>query len=468
VKPAAALLLFGVLQFVPAPSYGQEPLKATVELGSPSELKVDVRYHDPSELFARLKGSRIIPIWVSVKNISATPVEVGYRDVTLGLGDPSGVVRVGPVDAESVPKEFRNAAALGPVLRTLAGQGGDWAANPFSRRLSDGTLRPGQSKSGFVYFLRPESLSFTGVLTLGTTAHASEILTTAALQVTTPATRSASIIQDLINGTVRLGQAIWYGQPPFGKSYAVLFGVSDYDAQNNLPFVASDLTKMSDYLQREGFDKVVVVANKGVTVDTLRNIQEQLRVTLGPDDRLLVYYAGHGARVGDRGYIVLAASRGLALNPKTDVPMAEFMSWMSAQPVKQLLVILDACYSGSAVPGTTRDTSPIFEEVDRATLYRLSSGKGKFVMMAGTDKQLAHEGRDWNGGLFTYAILSGLQDKGSTAPGRPIITTYELYARAKRLVLEQVRAHGLDDQIPLLKDLSPAVSEGEFVFAAPR
>src|SRR5580765_1777452 len=150
----------------------------TVELGSPSELQLDVRYHDPAELFARLKGSRIIPIWVSVKNVSPRPVELRYRDVMVGLGDPGGIVRLHPIKADAVPGEFRRAAGLGPVLRTLVTQGGDGGANPFARALPDGTLKPGRSKSGFVFFLRPDGLSFTGVMTLGTAAHPSEILTT--------------------------------------------------------------------------------------------------------------------------------------------------------------------------------------------------------------------------------------------------------------------------------------------------
>jgi len=278
---------------------------------------------------------------------------------------------------------------------------------------------------------------------------------------------AGALVQSVISKAGELGYRIVNGPPPFGKSYAVLFGISDYTSRNDLPFVARDLDKMEAYLQQQGFDKIVRVTNKGVTADTLRNIQAQLKVTLKPDDRLLVYYAGHGARVGNKGFIVLAASQGLTVSPKTEVNMREFMSWMLNQPVKQLLVILDACYSGSAVGGETRATGPLFENVDQDTLYRLSSGKGKFVMTAGAEDQLALEGPDWQGGLFTYALLSGLRGKGASTSADPIITTYELFARAKALVLEEVKKRHLGEQIPLIRDVDPVVSKGEFVFVKP-
>jgi hypothetical protein len=39
-------------------------------LGEPPALEVELQYHDPSDLFTRLAGARVVPLWVVAKNIS--------------------------------------------------------------------------------------------------------------------------------------------------------------------------------------------------------------------------------------------------------------------------------------------------------------------------------------------------------------------------------------------------------------
>ena len=199
----------------------------------------------------------------------------------------------------------------------------------------------------------------------------------------------------------------------------------------------------------------------------MRNLQSHFAGKIGPNDRLLVYYAGHGQR-NEAGDAYLLLSKG------TRVPMSRFMSWIRGVKVKHLLVLLDAYYSGSVIGGTARD---VFDSLDRATqqqFYLLASQGSRFVITAGTANEVANEDARWDGGLFTAGFLKALESR--PAKQRGLITTHELYGGLKKFVLDEVVKNQLTAQTPLLQDLGygsdgknpPQVSRGEFVFVGGR
>ena len=91
------------------------------------------------------------------------------------------------------------------------------------------------------------------------------------------------------------------------------------------------------------------------------------------------------------------------------VAMTQFMSWIRAVKVKHLLVLMDACYSGSAIGGTRGDPPGDSDNATADRLMRLASRGSRFVITAGAGNERAHENLQWwQGGLFTYAVLTGL------------------------------------------------------------
>ena len=64
-----ALLAFASVALAPASADAQERFRMRVTLGTPPEFDVDLQYFDPSDLFARVKGSRVMPFWVSARNV---------------------------------------------------------------------------------------------------------------------------------------------------------------------------------------------------------------------------------------------------------------------------------------------------------------------------------------------------------------------------------------------------------------
>lgn len=459
-----SLVVFVALTFATV-AHGQDRFTAKVLLGAPTTFDVDLEYHDPGELDRRLNGSRVIPIWMSVKNVSGQTARFDYADVRLDVGGGPGQTALEPVTADQAREQLRRDGHYNLVVRLLASRD-RVTGEPFNRRLPDGSLGPGQSKRGYVFFFRRDGVPFHGFMAISTVGRVSELLPTARVDVpgAQAATRSADLVASAIN-------RIWHGPPPFGESYAILFGIAEYDAKTPLPGVSSDLAAMRAYLQSQGFKPAIVKANKDVTGDTLRDVQRHFSGKLTSQDRLLVYYAGHGRLFKDRGYLVLSASQD-TFDAKTNIPMDEFVFWMQALPVKHLLVILDACFAGAAIPGTTRaadfGTEHRLDGQDQEILRDLASAGGKFVLMAATDQQRANE--DKRGGLFTRALLTSLKEPGPDTSR--LVTTMGAFSRARDIVSKEVLQRRLEKQMPVFKDLGAvtqgsAPSKGEFVFVRP-
>jgi Caspase domain len=324
-----------------------------------------------------------------------------------------------------------------------------------------------------VFFVRPDAVPFTGFMALGTVEHKSEMLTTNTFEVRSPETESLALWA--LNWAKNKWDRVVNGEPPFNKSYALLLGVSDYKYMEKLSLVNDDLRKMQDFLLARGFH-VVRVQNEKLTLANLRSPQDYFADKINLNDRLLVYFAGHGVpqmvdgRV--RGYLALVnAPASGAIGRGDAIAMDDFVEWTDRIAAKHLLVLLDACFSGLAVRGFdvkveersggagTRASG----DADPKTLHRLSVEPGRYLLMAGSERQRAIASDKWSGGLFTHGVLQGLGGLADTQRDG-FVTTYELYPWLKDYVQKEAAAAG-KNLTPLLKDLGrDGASQGEFVF----
>ena len=97
----------------------------------------------------------------------------------------------------------------------------------------------------------------------------------------------------------KISNVLWAGKKaPFGRSVALLTGVSDYQHLTpDLPSVENDLRDMRKFLlQQGGFDEVFVIKNKNLDRNIVeRYIKQELPQRVGKEGRLLFYFSGHGA-----------------------------------------------------------------------------------------------------------------------------------------------------------------------------
>ncbi len=87
-------------------------------------------------------------------------------------------------------------------------------------------------------------------------------------------------------------------QPLYEKSYALIIGIDDYRNVPNLKTARFGAELMAKLLQeRYGFDEVLELYDDEATSADVRDAYADLRYMLEPDDRLVVYWTGHGVGI---------------------------------------------------------------------------------------------------------------------------------------------------------------------------
>ncbi len=124
--------------------------------------------------------------------------------------------------------------------------------------------------------------------------------------------------------------------------------------------------------------------------------------TAGPEDTVVISFAGHGAPDGS---LVLADTEIVRL-ADTALPMARLADAFKASKARAVLCILDCCFSGHA-PARVLE----IEAKPRSVLALADiAGEGRVLLAACTAEQAAWEQPGTGHGLLTYAILQALTD----------------------------------------------------------
>jgi uncharacterized caspase-like protein len=176
---------------------------------------------------------------------------------------------------------------------------------------------------------------------------------------------------------------------------------------------------------------------------------------MGPEDRLLVYFAGHGETVpvrgGEEGYFLPVDAEREAL-PASAVPMEDVRRIGRRVKPKHVLFLLDACFSGFSV---TRDVVP----TATTDAYLASAVREPVVQVVTAGRKGERAIEEGGHGLFTRRLLDGLRGLAD-AEGRGIITAAQLAAWLEPRVVR-------DSDGRMHPQYSKLDGEGQFVFVRP-
>jgi hypothetical protein len=247
------------------------------------------------------------------------------------------------------------------------------------------------------------------------------------------------------DGLASLPSAIQIPGPPrpHGTLRAVLVGVNGYQ-DKNIPALAAakaDAENLARALKTgEGHAVNAVRTNLFVDMQVtrdgiLKSVREAARST-GPDDTLLVFYAGHG--IDDRAAGQANAQLMLIMS---DTRLEEIgstaLSWDElAQALAEargtVVVVLDACHSGLAA-------SDAFATNDDVVSALVTRAGAPMVVLAGSKgRQLSLEDPKTKGGLFTTALVNAIaaertrRDREHTG----LVDLGGLYSAVKAKVME--------------------------------
>ncbi len=156
----------------------------------------------------------------------------------------------------------------------------------------------------------------------------------------------------------------------YSGSYALLIGVSRYEAWPRLNSVPSEVGRVETLLKKRGFTVVKVMDPDG---GHLQSAFESFIDKYGytPDNRLLFYFAGHGftRNNGAKGYLVPVD----APSPNKDeqgflrkaLPMNQVLAWSRDMEAKHALFLFDSCFSGTIFKTRALPNTP--PHISRAT-----------------------------------------------------------------------------------------------------
>jgi hypothetical protein len=250
---------------------------------------------------------------------------------------------------------------------------------------------------------------------------------------------------------------------PFGRSVAFLVGVSKYTyLEPQLPFVRNDIEDMRKFLlTKGGFDEVYVAQEEIVNRDLIEEYMKiKFPAMLNNRDRLLFYYAGHGADSGGKtGYMQFSKAKKRRFAGSQVLAIKDVSYWSSEIKINHLLFIFDCCASGLAF-APRGDNDHTYNKM----IATLSRNGSRIVMTAGTADEKTYEVR--GNGVFTRAFLNAAETGIADKYGDGFMTIDEIHARIKDEIA-QFSVKYKKKVTPKLWELNEAYYRGTFVFVNP-
>jgi hypothetical protein len=202
-------------------------------------------------------------------------------------------------------------------------------------------------------------------------------------------------------------------QPFYANSYALVMGIDAYKHLAPLSAAVRGAERLASALEEHYAFEVTLLADRRVTRDAVFEWLGAMAHDTGPDDRVLIYFAGHGMTRGsgvyERGYLGLAHSEPGRWH--TTLAMDDIIEEARFLKAKHLLYLLDCCFGGMALE--TRAAVDVPRELDyyltRPVRYAITAG-GKEVV----DDALA-PGMEQS--LFTHHLLEWLVGEHVRPPG---------------------------------------------------
>lgn len=216
----------------------------------------------------------------------------------------------------------------------------------------------------------------------------------------------------------------------FGRYYALVVGVQNYDHIAPLTTPIADAEAIADVLQRRyGFQTTLL---RNPDYYTLTGELARILSNRAPDDNVLIYYAGHGELDGAEGFWL---PRDATRNRESALPNGLLVSSVNQFAGRTLLVIADSCF-GAAMAAPREISGPLeYFPQDAASFL---TNKGRYVLSAGGETPVFDD--DGSGhSVFTSELLRVLENNDHVLTQRGLTEAVRVAVEqnSKRLGNEQ-------------------------------
>jgi formylglycine-generating enzyme required for sulfatase activity len=247
----------------------------------------------------------------------------------------------------------------------------------------------------------------------------------------------------------------------YDNSWAVIIGVNDYDKWPDLQYAVNDARAIRDRMLTLGFpeENIIYLTDAKATRDEINRILgDELRRKLGKNDRVFIYFAGHGQTEDlpggkQEGYIIPVDGDKSNLF-STCISMTSVRQFSDRMAAKHVFYAIDACYSGLALMRAGE-----MDPKDRQYMQKVARFPSRQLVTAGSaGEQVVEQGGH---GAFTKTLLIALEGSADKYPPFGVLTGSELGNYLKPTVSVETN----NAQTPQFGRLS--AGEGEFMFVLP-
>ena len=199
---------------------------------------------------------------------------------------------------------------------------------------------------------------------------------------------------------------------------ALLVGINEYECAGNLSACALDATALEGLLARneDGSPnyacRLLTSPKECVTRSLLRQIWGELFDNF--DEDILFYFSGHGTPTATGGHIVTQD----ATKHEPGLPMDELLLLANQSKAREVLLILDCCYSGAL-------GNPKHLQTPSAHTQQAYLREGVTILSASRSTEVAYEGTNGHS-VFTWLVLNAL--RGGAADVRGMVSAASIYA----------------------------------------
>jgi tetratricopeptide (TPR) repeat protein len=227
-------------------------------------------------------------------------------------------------------------------------------------------------------------------------------------------------------------------------SYAVIVGISRYRNladKEQLQFAERDAQSVfTALISPEGgnfhVENVHMLTGDKATLAAVRQeIGTWLPSVAKEDDRVLIYFAGHGFMSQGKGYLApFDFERDRIAD--TGYPMDELGTVIGGKiKAKSKILLTDACHSGAITPEDTENLNSRFGDLSKS-LFSLTASRAREQSFEVADLKGGH-------GVFTYYVVQGMEGAADSS-GDGVVTADEL----AEYVHTQVREYTTNRQNP--------------------
>lgn len=194
------------------------------------------------------------------------------------------------------------------------------------------------------------------------------------------------------------------------NTVALIIANENYKNVTPVTAALNDGETFSEYCTKTlGIPAKNVILKENVTYAEMIGAIDQLRnyvKTMGDNVDVIVYYAGHGFPDERDKDAYLLPIDGDGFTTATAYPLKKLYSTLSGLGADNVMVFLDACFSGA-----TRDGGMLAQARGVALKPKQVNAEGNmFVLSAASDQETALPYTEKNHGLFTYFLLKKIQE----------------------------------------------------------